>query len=220
MTILLICETAIIEHIFRLVCNKLHIKLTIQKTNSVNDNYDLIIIDEAHKFRNDTSQMYEKLQKITKTDRKTPGTNGDIRKKIMLLSATPLNNHPSDIENQVYLFQDKRNSNLPTIKDLQSFFAPLKEEYDNLKKEKVLDVKKVKLIFDKIRDKVIEPLVIRRTRKDIENNKYPHEPKVPPDIRVTRRNSTEEHIRPLDRAEAAVRSRHLVCKVPAQIRHV
>ena len=133
--------------------------------------YDLIIIDEAHKFRNDTSQMYEKLQKITKTDRKTPGTNGDIRKKIMLLSATPLNNHPSDIENQVYLFQDKRNSNLPTIKDLQSFFAPLKEEYDNLKKEKVLDVKKVKLIFDKIRDKVIEPLVIRRTRKDIENNK-------------------------------------------------
>jgi superfamily II DNA or RNA helicase len=133
--------------------------------------YDLIIIDEAHKFRNDTSQMYEKLQTITKTDRSTSGTNGDVRKKIMLLSATPLNNHPSDIENQVYLFQDKRNSNLPTIKDLQSFFAPLKEEYDNLKKEKVLDVKKVKLIFDKIRDKVVEPLVIRRTRKDIENNK-------------------------------------------------
>ena len=47
MTILLICETAIIEHIFRLVCNKLHIKLTIQKTNSVNDNYDLIIIDQS-----------------------------------------------------------------------------------------------------------------------------------------------------------------------------
>lgn len=132
--------------------------------------YDLIIIDEAHKFRNDNSQMYEKLQTITKTDRKTPGTNGDIRKKIMLLSATPLNNHPSDIENQVYLFQDKRNSNLPTLKDLQTFFAPLKEEYDNLKKENVLEVKKVKLIFDKIRDKVVEPLVIRRTRKDIENN--------------------------------------------------
>lgn len=132
--------------------------------------YDLIIIDEAHKFRSDSSQMYDRLQTITKTDRKNSGANRDIKKKVMLLSATPLNNHPSDIENQVYLFQDKRNSNLPTVKDLQSFFAPLKEEYDKLKKEKILDVKKVKKIFDRIRDKVVEPLVIRRTRKDIENN--------------------------------------------------
>jgi len=134
------------------------------------DEYDLIIIDEAHKFRNDTSNMYEKLQTITKTDRKIPGSNGDTRKKVMLLTATPLNNHPADIENQIYLFQDKRNSTLPSVKDLQAFFTPLKEEYDALKSEKVLDIPKVKSIFDKIRDKVIEPLVIRRTRTDIENN--------------------------------------------------
>ncbi len=134
------------------------------------DEYDLIIIDEAHKFRNDTSQMYEKLQRITKTDRKIPGVDGDVKKKVMLLTATPLNNHPADIENQVYLFQDKRNSNLPAVKDLQQFFTPLKEEYDKLKKDRVLNVRKVKAIFDKIRDKVVEPLVIRRTRTDILNN--------------------------------------------------
>ena len=134
------------------------------------DEYDLIIIDEAHKFRNDTSQMYEKLQKIIKTDRKIPGSNGDFRKKVMLLTATPLNNHPADIENQVYLFQDKRNANLPRLKDLQSFFKPLKEEYDQLKKANTLDMDKVRAIFDKIRDKVVEPLVIRRTRTDIQNN--------------------------------------------------
>ncbi|MBU2268123.1 MAG: restriction endonuclease subunit R, partial [Bacteroidetes bacterium] len=137
------------------------------------DEYDLIIIDEAHKFRNDTSQMYEKLQTITKTDRRIPGADGDLKKKVMLLTATPLNNHPSDIENQVYLFQDKRISTLPTVpaKDLQAFFKPLKEKYDRLKKDKVLNVKEVKSIFDTIRDKVVEPLVIRRTRKDITNNK-------------------------------------------------
>ena len=50
------------------------------------DEYDLIIIDEAHKFRNDTFQMYVKLQTITKTDRKVPGTNGDLKKKVMLRS--------------------------------------------------------------------------------------------------------------------------------------
>lgn len=135
------------------------------------DEFDLIIIDEAHKFRNDTSQMYEKLQMITKTDRKVAGPDGDVKKKVMLLTATPLNNHPADIENQVYLFQDRRNSTLPGVKDLQHFFTPLKEEYDKLKKDKVLNVAKVKSIFDRIRDKVVEPLVIRRTRKDIENNK-------------------------------------------------
>jgi superfamily II DNA/RNA helicase len=134
------------------------------------DEYDLIIIDEAHKFRNDSSQMYEKLQTITKTDRRIPGVEGDVKKKVMLLTATPLNNHPADIENQVYLFQDKRNSNLPAVKDLQQFFTPLKEEYDKLKKDRVLNVRKVKAIFDKIRDKVVEPLVIRRTRTDILNN--------------------------------------------------
>ena len=47
MTILLICETAIIEHIFTLVCKRLHVNLTIQKTNSVNDKFDLIIIDQS-----------------------------------------------------------------------------------------------------------------------------------------------------------------------------
>jgi len=149
----------------------LHKVLDGKNLNYPNPNeYDLIIIDEAHKFRNDTSNMYEKLQTITKTDRRIPGSNGDTRKKVMLLSATPLNNHPADIENQIYLFQDKRNATLPSVKDLQAFFTPLKDEYDDLKKEKVLNIPKVKAIFDKIRDKVIEPLVIRRTRTDIKNN--------------------------------------------------
>lgn len=149
----------------------LHKVLDGNNKNYPNPNeYDLIIIDEAHKFRNDTSNMYEKLQTITKSDRRIPGSNGDTRKKVMLLSATPLNNHPADIENQIYLFQDRRNANLPSIKDLQSFFTPLKDEYDELKKDDILNVRKVKAIFDKIRDKVIEPLVIRRSRTDIVNN--------------------------------------------------
>ncbi|GLB47698.1 helicase-related protein [Neptunitalea lumnitzerae] len=149
----------------------LHKVLEDKYLNYPNPNeYDLIVIDEAHKFRNDTSNMYEKLQTITKTDRRIPGSNGDTRKKVMLLSATPLNNHPADIENQIYLFQDKRNANLPSVKDLQAFFQPLKEEYDDLKYEEILDIERVKAIFDKIRDKVVEPLVIRRSRTDIENN--------------------------------------------------
>lgn len=46
MKILLICDTAIIEHIFVLVCKRIKVDLTIQKTSSVNAKYDLIIIDQ------------------------------------------------------------------------------------------------------------------------------------------------------------------------------
>lgn len=66
MTILLICETAIIEHIFTLVCKRLHVNLTIQKTNSVNDKFDLIIIDQSFiddKF-NTIKQFSKKLGAI------------------------------------------------------------------------------------------------------------------------------------------------------------
>lgn len=56
------------------------------------------------------------------------------------------------------------------LKIYRAFFQPLKDEYDDLKKERILNVEKLKRIFDKIRDKVIEPLVIRRTRTDILNN--------------------------------------------------
>lgn len=133
------------------------------------DKYDLVIVDEAHKFRNDYTDRFQLLQKICKTRRSTPSEEGDDRKKVVLVSATPLNNSPEDIENQVYLFQDPRNSTLD-IKNLQQFFKPLKDEYKRLSHETPLDIRKVKRLFEKIRDGVVEPLVIRRTRRDIENN--------------------------------------------------
>ena len=47
MNLLLISEASIIEHIFTLVCKRLDINLTIQKIHSLNDNYDLIIVDQT-----------------------------------------------------------------------------------------------------------------------------------------------------------------------------
>ncbi|MCL2414711.1 MAG: phospholipase D-like domain-containing protein [Bacteroidales bacterium] len=130
---------------------------------------DLIIVDEAHKFRNDSAEMYNALQKLCKT----PTRNG-TQKKVMLVSATPLNNRPEDIANQVYLFQDKKDSTLE-ISNLQHFFAPKVQRYKDLKKE--TDVKKmakdVKELYDEIRQIVIEPLTVRRTRTDLlENEAY------------------------------------------------
>lgn len=133
------------------------------------DKIDMLIVDEAHKFRNDYTNMYVALQEICKRPRARAGENGDTRKKVMLLSATPLNNRPQDIENQLYLFQDKRNSTL-NIRNLQNYFKPVNEHYKKLASEKELDIKALKRLFQMLRNDVIEPLVIRRTRTDIENN--------------------------------------------------
>lgn len=46
MNLLLVCETAIIEHIFELICKKLDIKLTTQKNTNIDEKFDLIIIDQ------------------------------------------------------------------------------------------------------------------------------------------------------------------------------
>ncbi|KAA5548089.1 helicase-related protein [Adhaeribacter rhizoryzae] len=135
------------------------------------DKFDMVVIDESHKFRNDYTDMYLALQEVCKKPRSRPAENGDTRKKVILISATPLNNRPQDIENQLYLFQDRRNSTLENIKNLQDYFKPLNEQYKKLAAEKTLNIRKLKSLFQKLRDDVVEPLVIRRTRTDIENNK-------------------------------------------------
>jgi len=132
---------------------------------------DLIVVDESHKFRNDYTEMYLALQEICKMPRSRAAENGDSRKKVILISATPLNNRPQDIENQLYLFQDRRNSTLENIRNLQEYFKPINEQYKKLAYEKKLNIKKLKALFQKLRDDVVEPLVIRRTRTDIESNK-------------------------------------------------
>jgi len=134
------------------------------------DKFDLIVVDESHKFKNDYTEMYLALQEICKKPRSRPSENGDTRKKVILISATPLNNRPQDIENQLYLFQDKRNSTLENIRNLQDYFKPINEQYKKLATEKILNIKKLKALFQKLRDDVVEPLVIRRTRTDIEKN--------------------------------------------------
>lgn len=135
------------------------------------ERYDLIVVDESHKFRNDSTNMYLALQEICKKPRIKPAENGDTRKKVILISATPLNNKPEDIENQLYLFQDKRNSTLDIPnKNLQEYFKPINEKYKKLSNEEVLNIKSLKNLFNQLRNDVVEPLVIRRTRKDIERN--------------------------------------------------
>ena len=134
------------------------------------ERYDLIIVDEAHKFRSDTASMYNELQKLCKT--KAVYNDGSVHdKKVILVSATPLNNRPEDIANLVYLFQDSKESTLEEG-NLQRFFREQIDRYRKLKKEQDMEIvsKEIKSIYEKIRIKVVEPLTVRRTRTDLKEN--------------------------------------------------
>ena len=139
------------------------------------EKYDMVIVDEAHKFRTDTAESYNQLQKICKTDVPRRDERGDlikVRKKVILVSATPLNNSPEDIRNLVYLFQDAKDSTLE-IANLQRFFIRRIEEYKKTKRTKntAQMLAEVKAIYELIRTKVVQPLTIRRTRTDLKDHK-------------------------------------------------
>lgn len=136
------------------------------------EKYDLIIIDEAHKFRNDTADGYDLLQKLCKTRTKHRLPDGEFAKKrVILISATPLNNRPSDIRNQVLLFQDGKDSTV--IGNLQHFFAKRIKEYEAA--HRIADPREaqavVARIYEQIREQVVQPLTVRRTRTDLVEDK-------------------------------------------------
>ena len=143
--------------------------------------YGLIIIDESHKFRNSNTMMYQSLDQLIQKI----GSNTGTYPYIGLLSATPQNNRPNDLKNQIYLFE--RNHNDSTLKkaeggNIEKFFADINREYDLLISKPKVDKETGLLIHDiptderrvrlnavskKIRDCILIDILERRTRTDV-----------------------------------------------------
>ena len=154
----------------------------IKKTKDI----EVVIIDEAHRFRNQDTKDYEYLKNICRN------------KIVILLTATPFNNKPGDILSLLNLFITPKKSSITLENNLSDRFKAFKGVFDRLgfikkywnsadgykrKKaeayyealfeEKPIDLKKVKqrshYLSRQIRD-VIEPVTIRRNRLDLQNN--------------------------------------------------
>lgn len=127
------------------------------------DEQFLIIIDEAHRFRNEYTQDYALLHNICSGN------------KVLLLTATPFNNQPADIYALIKLFQIPTRSTLKTVENLGASFKDLIDRYKKLREEqregKTTDEeikKEVNDIAKKIRS-IISPLVVRRSRLDLQD---------------------------------------------------
>ena len=133
-------------------------KLDEAKRATEKREYKNVIIDEAHRFRTETTISYEDIAEICRG------------KRVILVSATPYNNSPKDILAQIKLFQNSRKSTIPGVADLEGFFTELdrrlkkvdrQEDYDQF-----LDITRSNA--KEIRDKVLKYLMVRRTRTEIE----------------------------------------------------
>ena len=158
------------------------------------ESFELIIIDESHNFRTTTASRYAELQTLCKIPYTSPsGQTLPTRKRVILLSATPQNNSPKDLEQQIYLFRDKRDTAIVESQSLERFFKAINEQFDKLNKERkelnrkrnedLANAKKpttkeaeskntqaLQDLSDTLRDKLLAKIMIRRTRGDIQSS--------------------------------------------------
>ncbi|MGA1847588.1 helicase-related protein [Deferribacter abyssi] len=156
------------------------------------DDIEMIIVDEAHRFRNQDTYNYHLLENICRN------------RNVVLLTATPFNNRPNDIFSLLKLFIIPKKSTITIDNNLEFLFAKLealfkdlgyiKRHYNSVdpqkkntalkKYEKIYGKKTIDLsdIESDIRHismlikNYIEPVTIRRNRLDlIKNPKYKKE---------------------------------------------
>lgn len=119
------------------------------------DRWDYIVVDEAHRFRNEATQGFADLLDICRG------------KKVILVTATPLNNTIDDIFAQLKLFQAPKNSTIPGIINLEKFFNGLKRNLKKYKKDDPEYKEMIREVSNEIREKVLKHVMVRRTRKDV-----------------------------------------------------
>lgn len=121
------------------------------------DRWDYIVVDEAHRFRNEATQSYADLLDICRG------------KKVILVTATPLNNTIDDIFAQLKLFQAPKNSNIPGIINLEKFFNGLRKKLKKFEKHDPEYQEMIREVSKEIREKVLKHVMVRRTRNDVVN---------------------------------------------------
>lgn len=121
--------------------------------------FKTVFIDESHRFRTEDTQSYEMLAQICRG------------KRVVLVSATPLNNTPQDILSQIKLFQPGKNSTIPNVRNLEAFFGTLRRRLEGLDRQRDHDAyfRAVRENAQQTREKILKFLMIRRTRTEIEN---------------------------------------------------
>lgn len=145
---------------------------SVFSTGKVDDVYEryreasepfLLILDEAHRFRNEDTNDYKLLHQVC---------HSHPDNKILLLTATPFNNDPKDVFALIKLFQIPGQATIRSVDNLSLRYRELIQRYKalrrDLNKEKDHDYieNETDLIANEQR-RLIEPILVRRSRLDL-----------------------------------------------------
>ncbi len=140
------------------------------------DDFDIVLIDEVHRFKDENTNAWKNVhhlkKKVSYKIESGRGVEEGIRNRFVLLSATPLNNSISDLLNIFKIFLDR------DLRDLsrQGKNVTLFDDYEKIKKElkntpgnKELR-EKLKKVVKKIKNEILDDLMILRTRTYIRDS--------------------------------------------------
>ena len=132
-------------------------------------NYDLVVIDESHNFRNNPTRRGMTRYKRLMND----VIKANIRTKVLMLSATPVNNKMNDLKNQIAFITEGKDeafnsfgieSITQVMRDSQRRFTQWFRNGD----PDDLDVKELLESIDGAYFRILDMLTIARSRKHIE----------------------------------------------------
>ncbi|MCU7839415.1 MAG: DEAD/DEAH box helicase family protein [Candidatus Thiodiazotropha sp. (ex Troendleina suluensis)] len=132
-------------------------------------NYDLIVIDESHNFRNNPNKAegktrYERLLNDI--------IRSGVKTKVLMLSATPVNNRMNDLKNQVaFITEGQDNAFIDVgIKNIDSTLRLAQKQFNQWVKEPVENRTTATLLESMSFDyfKLLDVVTIARSRKHIE----------------------------------------------------
>ena len=136
---------------------------TIYNLYKQDDTPILYIIDEAHRYRNELTENYQYLHQLTRSNKDN---------KVILLTATPYNNRPQDLFALIKLFQTPSRSTINTVENLGMEFRDAIAKYNSLQKEGKKNLtkeikKELDILSERLR-RLISPIIIRRSRIDLQ----------------------------------------------------
>ncbi|MBO4599049.1 MAG: DEAD/DEAH box helicase family protein [Bacteroidaceae bacterium] len=141
-------------------------------------NYDLVVIDESHNFRNGGKTSTDENGKNPRENRYLRLMNKVIRSgvktKVLMLSATPVNNRFNDLKNQLQLAYEGKSEAfdklLPTNKGIDDIFRQAQASYNvwsNLPSQERTTERLLRMLdFDFFR--LLDAVTIARSRKHIQ----------------------------------------------------
>jgi len=139
-------------------------------------NYDLLVIDESHNFRNNTPGKKDEDGNVIRKSRyerlMDDIIKSGVRTKVLLLSATPVNNSLGDLRNQLYILTEGRDdafSESLGIGSLRETLAGAQRRFTEWAKAGGGDTRQLLEVLDSPFFKLLDELTIARSRRHIQN---------------------------------------------------